>query len=239
MSGETSTFPDLLATAAAEGLMTRGYFHPAPDDGVPPMSDGAAAGTLVLLGHAGGSMWPCFSASPEARDGATDPLDRWSRRIVDALARRFDAVALYPFGGPPYLPFQRWAMRAGSVSRSPLGILIHPEYGLWHGYRAALAVAARWPLPPADRRPSPCESCTGRPCLHACPVDAFTDRGYAVADCRAHLDRAEGQPCRDGGCLARGACPVGREYSYGPGQMRFHMGAFHRAGRKPAKRDGD
>jgi hypothetical protein len=29
-----------------------------------------------------------------------------------------------------------------------------------------------------------------------------------------------------GGCLARRACPVGREYAYDPAQARFHMQAF-------------
>ncbi|MEX0808624.1 MAG: ferredoxin [Dongiaceae bacterium] len=234
MNPETSIIAELFATAAGEGLLSRGYFHPGPGDAVPALAGGEPAGTLLLLGHAGRSMWPAFEASPEMSDGAPDPLDRWSRRLIDGLAQRFGATALYPFGGPPYLPFQRWARRAEPVAPSPLGIFIHPEYGLWHGYRGALAFQARWPLAPADLRPVPCESCEARPCLHACPVDAFTPAGYAVADCRAHLDRSAGAPCRDGGCLARRACPVGREFGYDDAQARFHMRAFHRAGRRPA-----
>jgi hypothetical protein len=219
-------------------LLLRGWFNPAPQDGVPPLGGGAACGTLVLLGYAGRSMWPAFAAGPEASDGLPDPLDRWSRRIVDALARRFGAATHFPFGDPPYLPFQRWAIRAENVAPSPLGILIHPDFGLWHGYRAALAFAARWPLPPADRRPSPCESCIERPCLQACPVDAFTPAGFVVADCRAHLDRAAGLPCRGDGCLARRACPIGRGFVYDDAQIRFHMKAFHRAGRTAAPTAG-
>ncbi|MEX1109114.1 MAG: 4Fe-4S dicluster domain-containing protein [Dongiaceae bacterium] len=234
MSGEPSIIADLFATTASEGLLPRGYFHPVPEDGVPPMPGGEPAGTLLLLGHAGRSMWPAFAASPETADGAPDPLDRWSRRLIDALARRFGGAALYPFGGALYHPFQRWARRAEPVAPSPLGIFIHPEYGLWHGYRGALAFASRWALAPADPRPSPCLSCVERPCLHACPVDAFTPAGYAVADCRAHLDRSAGAPCRDGGCLARSACPVGRDFAYDAAQTRFHMRAFHRAGRNAA-----
>ncbi|MDZ4736641.1 MAG: 4Fe-4S dicluster domain-containing protein [Rhodospirillaceae bacterium] len=234
MSRETSIIAELFATVAGGGLLPRGYFHPEPEDGVPPMAGGEPAGTLLLLGHVGRSMWPAFSASPEAADGAPDPLDRWSRRLIDALARRFGGMALYPFGGPPYLPFQRWARRAEPVAPSPLGIFIHPEYGLWHGYRGALALAPRWPLAPVDPRPSPCLSCVGQPCLQICPVDAFTAAGYAVEDCRAHLDRDAGTPCRDGGCLARRVCPVGPDYVYDAAQIRFHMRAFHRAGRNAA-----
>ena len=38
-----------------------------------------------------------------------DPLDRWSRRLIERLARELGGRALFPFGGPPFLPFQRWA----------------------------------------------------------------------------------------------------------------------------------
>ena len=101
--------------------------------------------------------------------------------MLDDVARRFDATALYPSDGPPYLPFQRWAMKAEPVRSSPLGILIHPDYGLWHGYRGALAFAGALPLPPRDERASPCDDCADRPCLSTCPVAAFGEAGYDVA----------------------------------------------------------
>ena len=56
--------PDLDAVAAAvnaAGLDLRGGFHPQPDDGVPPLPDGAATGTVVLVGNVGGGMWARFS----------------------------------------------------------------------------------------------------------------------------------------------------------------------------------
>jgi hypothetical protein len=200
---------------------------------VPAFADGRPAAGLALLGPVGGSLWRPFIASPEAVDGAPDPRDRWSRRVIDGLAAAFGARALYPFGGPPYLPFQRWAMRAEPVAPSPLGILIHPEYGLWHGYRGALAFAEAIDWPAAHPRPSPCTSCIARPCLTACPVDAFTGDRFRVAACRSHLERPAGGDCLEGGCLARAACPVGREHAYPAAQVRFHMAAFRRAGRPP------
>lgn len=219
---------DALAEAARPfGLRLRGGFHPAPADGVPPV-DGAPARTLILLGNAGPAMWRAFAAAPEAADGGRDPLNRWSRRVIAALAGRFAAAAIFPFEGPPYRPFQRWAQRAEPVAVSPIGILIHPDYGLWHAYRGALAFAARLALPPPDGRPSPCASCAGQPCLHACPVAAFTPGGYDVAACAGHLDTAAGADCLGGGCLARRACPVGREYVYDGEQAGFHMASFHR-----------
>jgi len=211
---------------APHGLALRGGFHPGPEDAVPALTGGRACGTILLLGNLGGALWPVFAESPELADGAPHPLDRWTRRILESLAPGFGATALFPFGGPPWLPFQRWAMKADSVTASPLGILIHPDFGLWHAYRGALAFADRLDLPQGVRRPSPCDSCIERPCLSGCPVGAFSHGGYDVAGCRGHVAGVRGTACRGQGCLARLACPIGREHAYPPAQMAFHMAAF-------------
>jgi len=208
------------------GLAIGGGFHPTAADGVPAMADGRPVETLYLVANLGGAMWPALSRSPEFADDAPHSLDRWTGRVLRQVAEDAGAMALFPFGGPPWLPFQRWALRGGSVASSPLGILIHPEYGLWHAYRGAIAFDRHFALPKADPRPRPCDSCLDRPCLSACPVNAFKPDGYDVAGCRAHVGSAAGKRCRDGGCLARLACPVGQEYVYPPAQMAFHMKAF-------------
>lgn len=187
------------------------------------------AATIALLGWVGGEFWDAFAMSSEASDGERNPLDRWSRRTVDAIADELGATALYPFAGPPWLPFQRWAMRAEPVSVSPLGVLIHPDWGLWHSYRGALAFRERLNLPPMPVRASPCTSCAETPCLTACPVSAFSNHGYAVARCRSHIGTEAGAVCMSGGCLARTACPVGAGYRYVPAQAAFHMRAFLRS----------
>lgn len=215
----------VAALAAEASLVVRGAFRPTPIDDVPALADGSPAATLVLLGWTGGRQWPAFAASPEARDGLADPLDRWSRRVVGALAAALGGEAHFPFGGPPWHPFQRWAMRAEPVFESPLRVLIHPEWGLWHSYRGAVALREAVDLPPpASDAASPCDSCAGRPCLSACPVGAFGDGSYDVAACAAHTASAAGADCRGGGCLARRACPVGQ--AYGHEQAAFYMAAF-------------
>lgn len=211
---------------AEAGLHARGGFAPAMGETLPGPS-GGAAGCIVLVGAVGDSHWQAFSASPEAGDGRPDPLDRWSRRIVDALAATLGARALYPFGGPPHWPFQQWARRAEPLHHSPLGLLIHPRYGLWHSYRAALAFARLLPgLPGRLPEPSPCDTCADRPCLRACPVDAFSAAGYDTRACGGWLDRPEGGTCLAAACLARAACPAGVGYRYGPAAAGFHMAAF-------------
>ncbi len=186
----------------------------------------ADVATIALVGLGGRRGWAAFSASPEAEDGAADPLDRWSRRLVDSLAAELGARALYPFDGPPHWPFQRWARRAAPMHVSPLGLLIHQGDGLWRGYRGALAFAERLAVPPIPVAASPCETCLARPCLSACPVGAFTGAGYDVGACAKHLSGAVGRPCMAGGCLARRACPIGAERAHEPSEAAFHMRAF-------------
>ncbi len=224
----TMDYATIEAGLAGHGLIARGGLYPAPDDAVPALAGGVAARTLVLAGNAGPGMWDIFSKAPEC-DGNPDPLNRWSARVLGELAHEWGAAALFPFGGPPYLPFIAWAKRAEAVAESPLGMLIHPDYGLWHAYRGALAFAEEIDLPPRDVRPRPCDDCADKPCLTACPVGAFTDQGYDVPACVAHIGSAAGAECMDGSCLARRACPVGRDYLYQPAQARFHMDAFLRA----------
>lgn len=221
---------DIEAALRERGLAPRGAFHPAADDAVAPLADGRVARTVVLAGQIGASHWERFAR--ERRD-EPDPLDRWAARALDAIAARFGAARVLPGDGPPHPPFLRWARRAEPVHPSPLGLLIHPDHGLWHAYRGALVFAEKIELPSRDLRPSPCEACVARPCLQACPVGAFREDGYDDAACAAHLE-ARGGACFDAGCLARAACPIGRAHRYPPDPARFHLDAF-RAGRTSGK----
>lgn len=222
------TISAVRKAVAAKGLAFRGAFHPDADETL----IGGAFKTVVLVGFVGRAQWPAFAASPEANDGAADPLDRWSQRVIGELAEELGARAIFPFGGPPWAPFLRWAQMAEAVRPSPLGMLIHPDWGLWHSWRGALAFAEQMQLPAPDRRSRPCDDCADKPCLSACPVGAFTFEGYDVAICADHIGAEEGVACIDGGCRARLACPVGAEHRYGPDQTRFHMRAFATAQRR-------
>ena len=222
MSTQISTVFDAIARA---GLVPRGALLLQESERTGELADIRA---IALAGMAGRDGWSAFAAGPEARDGLADPLDRWSRRVIEALAREFGAKALFPFGGAPYLPFQQWAQRAEPVHPSPIGILIHPRYGLWHSYRGALGFPEKLAISERAAVASPCESCSGRWCAKTCPVGAFSSVGYDVAACAAHVKAAEGADCLALGCRARRACPVGAEHAYGPEQANFLMRAFLR-----------
>lgn len=224
----TRLLAHLREFAADNGLAVRGVFASTDDDGLPALAGGDPVRAIVLIGNEGSSLlWPVFAASPEYGDGKPDPLDRWTRRIGEVMAQRFAAVALFPFDGPPHHPFQRWAIRTGEMFPSPVGLLAHPEYGLWHAFRFAIGVAQ--PLAEVVIRreqTSPCIDCAQRPCLSACPVDAFVDGDYLVHRCVAHLVAHPGGSCIGAGCLARHACPVGQAHRYLAAQAEFHMQAF-------------
>ncbi len=218
-----------------EGLSVRGAFHPQTGDAAPPFSDGRSVATLFLIGNEGPKMWPLFSASKEAKDHLPHPLDRFSRRIVSKLAARLDALALFPFDGPPWLPFQRWAQKAGPLFASPIGPLIHPVFGLWHAFRGALGFHRRIDLPAAEFQAGadaavddggPCRRCIEQPCLKSCPAEAFAFARYDADRCTRHLRSEAGAPCVASGCLARRACPVGKAFAYSPAQSEFHTRAF-------------
>lgn len=215
----------LEAAVCAAGLAPRGVVRFGGDDGVAAFADGRPARAALLIGWRGREGWVSFSRSEERRDGGPDPLDHWSRRVIGEIAEAFDGRAVFPFEGPPFLPFQRWAGRAEGLTASPLGLLIDAEVGLWHAFRGAIVVAVDLGAEAAPQA-SPCASCAGRPCLSACPADAFTGTSYEVAHCRAFLEGHAGGLCRTDGCRARDACPVGRRHRYAPDQIRFLMSAF-------------
>jgi hypothetical protein len=217
---------ELNEALAAAGFSCLGGFTPERDSTVPALSDGRAASSLLLIGSTGPSIWPALTRSPEYLDKQPDPLDRYTKRILLELAGRFGFEALFPFEGPPYHPFQQWALKCGGFSQSPLGVLAHWTYGPWAGFRAAFLSAE--PLFERDTTLSdgPCPSCADKPCLKVCPVDAVSlTEGYNVAACRTHLATHRDHDCWEG-CLARRACPYGREHRQAAGTARFHMDRF-------------
>ena len=215
--------PDLAAISAllaAHHLEVLGGFHCAgAEESLPKGTE-----SLLLIGPKQPGFWPHVTQSPEWRDGARDPLDRWSRKVIGRLACDLGGKALFPFGGPPWHPFHHWALRSGRIWASPTGLLLHAEQGLWLSFRGALALA--WPLdlPPAATQP--CAACA-KPCLSACPVGALGAQDYNVPACHDYLDQDPGQICLNTGCQTRGACPVSARHARMVEQSSYHMRQFH------------
>ncbi|AZV21561.1 4Fe-4S dicluster domain-containing protein [Mesorhizobium sp. M7A.F.Ce.TU.012.03.2.1] len=220
---------DIATVLSANGLILRGGFKCGASE--TPFADlsGAPVKSVLLVGQAGAAPWPHFLRWFDKQSQTiANPLDTWSREVIGAVAEVFGARAISP-SDKPYLPFQQWAMRAEGLKPSPLGILMHPQYGLWHAYRGALLFDDEIALPAVREVIHLCDSCVEKPCLKSCPVDAYSAQGFAYQSCLAHVRGANGGPCRGGGCLDRNSCPYGTEYRYPPEVQAFHMASFARA----------
>lgn len=219
----THILEEISSALEPAGILVRGVVRFIEREG-PILDVGYAAGSVVLLGNIGGSIWPAFSNWKKKYDGP-DPLDTWSKAIIGPLACKLGATAYFP-SDAPYQPFQRWGVEAEDLTPSPLGILLHPRYGLWHGYRGALGFSFEVDCPPksgAAAKPPLWEAV----CAAACPARAVTPVRFDVGRCRAYLKTEAGRStCMTDGCAARNACPVGTEYRYSSEQLRFHMQAL-------------
>jgi hypothetical protein len=208
--------PELSQSLAALGLQALAHCPTTASD------DLAVDGTLILIGPDEPRFWPIFVQSPEYQDDNPDPLDRWSHRVLTALAGQHSAHALFPFGGgPPYQPIFTWALRTGRFWSSPIGFLVHDTAGLFVSFRGALLIPE---IHDATLSTKSCLTCVDQPCLSACPVGAFSD-GYDVATCKTHLGTSQGADCLTQGCRARRACPVGQGNRL-TAQASHHMKAF-------------
>lgn len=221
---QAARYSRVKEAAQGQGLEIYGAFRPADAD---RPAAGLSRGTLVLLGT-GGRFWPLFTKSREYADGQPDPIDRWSSRVVTAIAKDLGATTYFPFGTPPYQPFVAWALASGRAFTSPSQMLVHDHYGMLISYRGALHFDQSFDIPPPVLAQSPCATCTSKPCLTSCPAQALVDGGpYDLAACHHHLDTPAGTPCMTQGCLARCACPLSQRAGRCSDQTAHHMRYFN------------
>ena len=177
--------------------------------------------SVALIGPQTEDFWALFTQSAEWQDNKPDPLDRWSERILTALAEKLGAQAHFPFGADSK-PFLSWAMSSNTAWQSPVGMLVHATAGLLVSYRGALEFDEEIAFETAQ---NPCRSCAA-PCIYACPVGALTPQGYDVTLCRDYLKTNAGASCLNNGCKVRHACPISQTYPRTAQQSAYHMQRF-------------
>lgn len=213
-------YEEISQLAAQYQLQILGGFFPNKEDAVPENTT-----TLLLLGPLEPDFWTYFENSDEFQDGAPNPLDRWSTRTIGQLATSTSAISLFPFGGPPYLPFTKWAIKSLRCWESPIGLLVHDTAGLLVSYRGALALPERIDLPPVPPQ-SPCLSCDERPCIGSCPINALNEFNFDSKSCFEYIDKSEGEQCLMQGCNVRRACPISKTYPRSQRLSQFHQEAL-------------
>ena len=176
---------------------------------------------LILIGHGGRLLWDCVKASGSA---SANPIDEFT---VSTIAQCFAAelpdtryAFLYPSDHP--IGLQQLGSLAGWHHASPFMVGIDERWGSWSAYRAVLLTDTHFaPSAKVDRN-HPCRSCLDTPCIERCPARAL-DEGRLDLDRCLDFRRQAASPCQFT-CLARLACPVGREHRYSDEQMRHVYG---------------
>ncbi len=211
----------------AEGLNLLGCLGRARYDALVPRAWQAAqvlpaARSVLVVASGGRALFEAFRAAPESRL-ARDPLDAYTRRVVEAAAERLarPTRALFAFErrGGAFADFVALGRAAGLGSPSRLGLLLHPVYGPWLSIRALLLTARELPETPERAGFDPCRGCPA-PCADACPGRAVGPARFDANACAATRRREPGCRAR---CAARRACVVGPEHAYAPAAEAHHM----------------
>ena len=190
------------------------------------------ARSIVVIGNGGGAFWEAYQrhllTDPDwtRRD---NPLDDFTRKVVErdvagALgARGLRCTTVYPFvSDAGNLHFMELGKIAGIGGPSIIGVLIHPVYGTWIAFRAALLVEEMLDEPGPALSFDPCPRCVPRSCIAACPVGAVsTGAGWDFVKCVRH--RVEADPDCNGGCYSRLGCVIGPEHRYPDDELHHHQ----------------
>ncbi len=198
-----------------------------PADAVP-----FAARSIVLIGNGGGAFWRAFTDHADRHPGWRErahPLDDFSRAIVThevapaAQAAGARCTAIYPFiNGGATLNFIELAKIAGLGGPSLLGVVVHPRFGPWIAFRAALIVDCDLDAPGPAIGFDPCPGCVTRSCLAACPAGAVAyPAGWDIPRCLTH--RVEQESACAPRCHARAACVLGPEHRYPDDELAYHQ----------------
>lgn len=202
---------------------------------------------LILIGHAGRTLWTALQADDARATETDDPIDDFSVRTVERwLAEHFaqekaegtnaaeetgrkgktgaeaNTENTAPrhaiiYPGEHAVGLQALGKLAGWHRPSPMMIGIDERWGTWFAYRVALLADTDLEPTPPVRGASPCARCTERFCAAACPAGALDGAAFALDKCVAWRKRPD-SPCRTT-CLARLACPVGAEHRYDEAQI--------------------
>lgn len=203
-------------------------------------------GRLLLFAAAGGQLWKLLLDDLNANDPETGAASvaatgkrkrpQWqaadthvvddfsSKRVLRAAAEflsSYRCQLLYPGDTKILLP--ALGEYLGWSHQSPLGLGIHPQFGLWFAYRVLCWTDAPIDVnSDIDSQSSPCASCQDKPCVRVCPAGAVSaNSSFDLKSC-AEFRLQENSICADR-CLARLACPVGTSYQHSQEQHGYHQ----------------
>jgi epoxyqueuosine reductase QueG len=191
------------------------------------------ARSIVVIGNGGGAFWQAYRRHLDANPGwerRDNPLDDFTRQVIERdvagtiRARGLRAFTVYPFvsGAAHTLHFQELGRLAGIGGPSIIGVLVHPVYGPWIAFRAAILLEEPLDEPGDAIGFDPCPACTARSCIPACPVGAVSAAGkWDAVKCVRH--RVEVEPDCAPRCHSRAACVLGPQHRYPDDALSYHQ----------------
>jgi epoxyqueuosine reductase len=188
--------------------------------------------SIVVIGNGGGALWHAFKAHTALDPGwwsRENPLDDFTREVVErdiaAPIRASGArcTTVYPFlNNGPTLNFIELGKVAGVAGPSILGVTVHPIYGPWIAFRAALLLDEELDSPGDALDFDPCPRCAVRSCIPACPANAVSvDAGWDIPKCLTHRVEVEADCALR--CHARANCVLGPEHRYPDEELAYHQ----------------
>lgn len=196
------------------------------------------ARTIIVVANGGGELWAALKRHADGNPGwwqRANPLDDFTHEIVEreiAPAARSEGAnvrVIYPFmNNAATLNFIELGKAASLAGPSILGVVVHPVYGPWIAFRAAILIDREIDAPGAALAFDPCPSCTVRSCIPACPVSAVAfPAGWDIPKCLTH--RVEDEPDCAPRCHARAGCVLGPEHRYPDDELAYHQARALRA----------
>lgn len=210
------------------------------------------ARSIVIVGNGGGAMWHAFKRHIDQHPGwfeRDNPLDDFTREVIERDVATTLAEAgrrctiVYPFmNNGPMLNFIELAKAAGLAGPSVLGVVVHPKYGPWIAFRAAILLEEQIASPGEAANFDPCPRCVERSCMPACPVGAISvEAGWDIPKCLTHRVEVEAE-CAPR-CHARAGCVLGPEHRYPDDELAYHqmrslraMRPYYEAHIKPSRK---
>jgi epoxyqueuosine reductase len=191
-----------------------------------------AARSIVVLGNGGRSFWSAFQLHAARNPGwreRENPLDDFTRNVMEhEIAARLDRAGLrhtvvYPFmNDGRSLDFVSLGRIAGIAGPSILGVAVHPMFGPWIAFRAALLLDVLMDIPGDALGFDPCPGCVARSCIRTCPAGAIGfPSGWNVPKCLTWRVENEADCARR--CHARAGCVLGPEHRYPDDEIAYHQ----------------
>lgn len=189
------------------------------------------ARSIVVIGNGGSDFWKASKRHADENSGwmmRDNPLDDFTRVVIErdiAPVLAGSAIAhtiIYPFmSSGPTLNFMEAGKAAGLSGPSILGVVVHPVYGPWIAFRAAILLNQSIDAPGEAYQFDPCPSCIPRTCISSCPAEAVSASGWDIPKCLTH--RVEMEADCAPRCHARAGCVLGPEHRYPDEELAYHQ----------------